>query len=96
MIIESHAEHKLALRELDRLTRRKALIAPQEAWLLVLSKAIEAYELIHFPIADPTPEEARAFRKSEGGPICAKQGHIPTEKMSAVICDRCGDVLPKP
>lgn len=92
MIIESHEEHRLALLQLGFYTDFG--YAPHDqAWLEVLSEAIEAYELTHFPISDPTPEEAAAFRAAEGGPICKEKGHVPVEKMSATICDRCGAVL---
>jgi hypothetical protein len=93
VIIESEGERRLALGELDRLMGHKKLPVRREMWFAVLAKAIEAYEKIHFPIADPRPEEAAAFRLAEGGPICEKQGHVPIEKMSAVICDRCRKVL---
>jgi len=90
MIIESHEEYEAMLAALEFVMEYgPGSFAP----IALLASAIEAYELIHFPIAEPTPEEAAAFRKAEGGPICAKKGHIPIEKMSAVICGRCGDVL---
>lgn len=69
---------------------------PGSQGVAMLGAAIEAYEKIHFPIAEPTPEEAAAFRREQGGPICERQGHmpVPTEDDPEVsICGRCGQVL---
>jgi hypothetical protein len=94
LIIESHKEHGEFLRLLEVLMQSGGSRDDEDEGLMqILSKAIEAYELIHFPIPDPTAEEAAAFRRAEGGPICAKKGHVPVQKMSATICDRCRVVL---
>lgn len=113
MIIESRKEYELAVVALDVLMMGEEATADslKGRWLGMLAAAIEAYEKIHFPIADPTPEEARAFRDSQelhpfksadGGDTCMVcgtdcggkiHGHVPTEKMSGIICARCSIVL---
>ncbi len=90
MIIETHEEHTQMLALLDILLEspRSEVDGP---WMDVLAKAIDAYELIHFPIPEPTPEEQSAFRRAEGGPICAEKGHAPG--MDPQFCARCHSVL---
>lgn len=93
MIIENDEEHRLALAEIDRLSGRSRPGGVRPRWCTVLVRAVCDYEDKHFPLPQPTEAEAKAFRAAEGGPICKEKGHKPVEKMSAVICDRCGEVL---
>jgi hypothetical protein len=92
VIIETDEEHRVCLEALDFMMEF-ARSEQESRGIEILSKAIEAYELAHHPIADPTPEQAAAFRLAEGGPICAQKGHVPVGDVSGKTCSRCGMVL---
>ena len=66
-MIENDADYRRALAELDRLMDADpaARDTAEGARLLALATEIEAYEKIHFPIREPTPEEAAQFRADE-------------------------------
>lgn len=105
MFIENREEYDVMMELLDDLMTK----TPGSLAISVVAKLVEEYELAHFPIRDPTPEEAAAFRADqEKKPtlevllervsdaerrVCAKLGHAPEEKMSAIICGRCNTVL---
>lgn len=78
MKIESRREHELALQEIDCLMTLMTDAKEDAEWLSILARAVEDYEKIHFPIPEPTPEEAAAFRAEEdpggGGPKDPKSG----------------------
>lgn len=81
MVIENEAEYEVMVAVLDDLKTR----TPDSIAIRVVAKVIEAYELAHrLPILDPTPMERQE---------CAKYGHVPEDKLTAIICGRCRAVL---
>ena len=64
MKIASKSQHRRYLEVLGGLMKEP--MSPRKAARAVrLAKAIEEFEKERYPIADPTPEEAAAFRKAE-------------------------------
>lgn len=80
MKIETRAEHRLALGEIERLIGVPTTTAG--AWLRVLSQAVEAYELEHFPIGRPEKWLC---------PFCgAYQPSVLNAAGDDVCCAQCG------
>ena len=59
-------EHAAALREIESLWDAVAG-SPEDARLRELVELAYAYEEKHWPMEAPTDEEARAFRREQGG-----------------------------
>jgi antitoxin component HigA of HigAB toxin-antitoxin module len=57
----THLEYEAALAELETLMGT----GEQPDRICQLAATIEQYELQHYPIAEPTPEEAAAFRREQ-------------------------------
>jgi len=96
MIIENDEEHKVMLELLDELMEKR----PGSLAISIVAKVIEEYELIHFPLPEPTPEEAAAFRREQeqGHPMCScPPGHCAlsasglTWVNGGALCRRLGD-----
>ena len=64
--IRSYADHRKALKEINRLWGSKPRTADGDR-LEVLAILVEAYEREHFPIASPDPIEAIKFRLEQMG-----------------------------
>src|SRR5690348_3175706 len=64
--IKTEADHKAALREIERLWGAKEG-TPEGDHLDILATLIEAYEEAHFPIDFPDPVEAIKFRLEQQG-----------------------------
>ena len=64
MKINTEDEYRAALARIDPLLDAK-LGTPEGDELEMLSAAIEEYEARVYPIGEPTPEEARAFRAEQ-------------------------------
>lgn len=73
MIIENDAEHEAMLEVLDDLMKN----TPGSIAIGVIGKLIEEYELVHFPLPEPTAEEAAAFRAEQERPRCL--AHLPSD-----------------
>lgn len=60
-------QYEAAMKEIDLLMQIPDADRPLEQAdrLCILAAAVEAYEREHFPIPEPTPEEAAAFRAAE-------------------------------
>lgn len=64
--IKTEADHKAALREIERLWGAKEG-TPEGDHLDILATLVEAYEEAHFPIDFPDPVEAIKFRLEQQG-----------------------------
>lgn len=64
--IETPEEYEEAVSELKRLWDTNPSAGSEEGVRMVLLVTrLEAYEKVHFPIPEPTPEDARQFREQE-------------------------------
>ena len=64
VLIKTESEYNSAVERINKLFLSD-LESPEASTLLRLLDDVEAYEEAKYPIAPPTPDEAKAFRKEQ-------------------------------
>jgi antitoxin component HigA of HigAB toxin-antitoxin module len=90
MTLDTDDAHAAALAEAEQLMHADPPRDTDEGRrLLELAEAIEAYERIRWPMPDPTPEEAAAFRREQEEDPADAELYV-TEADRASACPSCG------